>query len=130
MGAPRLALQTHAACAVNFMRLALLIGAAAVAVFILIETARKYRPVSYEEARAIVNRRCLECHSERPTNRAFPIAPRGVMFDRAVQMRQYAARIKATVVDRSMPLANMSGMTDEERWTLGRWVDMGAKLPE
>jgi uncharacterized membrane protein len=88
------------------------------------------RHVSYAEARAVVNRRCIECHSAQPTNRAFPIAPKGVMLDTAQQMRQYAGRIKArVVVERTMPLANMSGITDQERWVLGRWVETGAKVP-
>ncbi len=87
------------------------------------------REVSYAEARAIVNRRCLECHSGKPTNRAFPIAPRGVMFDTAGQMQQYARRIEASVtVEHSMPIANMTGMTEDERRILGRWVEAGAKI--
>lgn len=88
------------------------------------------RAVGYAEARTVVNRRCIECHSERPTNRAFPIAPQGVMLDTAPRMKQYAQRIEVrVVVERTMPLANMSGMTDEERWVLGRWVETGAKVP-
>ena len=88
------------------------------------------RPVSYAEARTVVNRRCIECHSERPTNRAFPIPPKGVMLDTALQMKQYARRIEASVaVERTMPLANMSGMTEQERRVLGRWVETGAKVP-
>ena len=87
-------------------------------------------PVSYAEARTVVNRRCIECHSSHPTNRAFPIAPRGVMLDTALQMKQYAPRIEARViVERTMPLANMTGMTEEERRVLGRWVETGAKVP-
>jgi uncharacterized membrane protein len=108
----------------------LLIGVVAVAGFTAYETARGQRPVGYAEARTVVNRRCIECHSAKPTNRAFPIAPRGVMLDTALQMKQYARRIEASVaVERTMPLANMSGMTDEERWVLGRWVETGAKIP-
>jgi uncharacterized membrane protein len=88
------------------------------------------RPVTYAEARAVVNRRCVECHSEKPTNRAFPIAPKGVKLDTAQQMQQYAQRIDATAaLERTMPIANMSGMTDEERRVLGRWVETGAKIP-
>jgi len=88
------------------------------------------RPVSYAEARAVVNRRCIECHSVKPSNRAFPIAPRGVELDTAQQMKQYAQRIEVTAaVERTMPLANISGMTEEERSALGRWVETGAKIP-
>ena len=93
-------------------------------------TAREQRPVGYAEARTVVDRRCVECHSGQPTNRAFPIAPKGVMLDTALQMKQYARRIEVRVaVERTMPLANMSGMTDEERRVLGRWVETGAKVP-
>ena len=88
------------------------------------------KPVSYAEARAVVDRRCVECHSAHPASRAFPIAPKGVMLDTAAQMKQWARRIQASVtVERTMPLANMSGMTDEERSLLGRWVDTGARIP-
>lgn len=94
------------------------------------KTGPAQRTVSYAEARTVVNRRCIECHSEHPTSRAFPIAPKGVMLDSALEMKQYAARIKATAaVERTMPLANMSNMTDEERWVLGRWVETGAQVP-
>ncbi|MGD0436494.1 MAG: hypothetical protein ABSB86_08510 [Bryobacteraceae bacterium] len=105
---------------------AVLIGLVAVAG----STSCQKRPVGYAEARTVVNRRCIECHSEKPTNRAFPIAPQGVMLDTALEMKQYARRIEASVaVERTMPLANMSGMTDQERWVLGRWVETGAKVP-
>ena len=94
------------------------------------EVARRYRPVGYAEARAVVNRRCVECHSDHPSSRAFPVAPKAVMLDTAGEMKQYAPRIEATVaVDRSMPLANLSGMTDDERRALARWVETGAKIP-
>ena len=99
-------------------------------VVIVGSTSCEKRPVGYAEARTVVNRRCVECHSEQPTNHAFPIAPKGVILDTAPQMKQYAPRIQARVaVERTMPLANMSGMTDEERWVLGRWVETGAKVP-
>ena len=108
----------------------LFIGVVVVIGFIAREIALRLRPVSYAEARAVVDRRCVDCHSEHPTNRAFPIAPQGVMLDTAPQMKQYAPRIEATVaVERTMPLANLSGMTDEERRILGRWVKTGAKIP-
>jgi uncharacterized membrane protein len=87
-------------------------------------------PVTYAEARAVVNRRCIECHSEKPANRAFPVAPQGVMLDTADEMKQYAGRIEVTVaVEHTMPIANMTGMTEEERGILGRWVEEGAKVP-
>jgi len=121
---------TNAALVVHVVRpLPLLTGLVAGLVAVIGSASCVKRPVSYAEARAVVNRRCIECHSERPTSRAFPVAPKALMFDTALQMQQYAVRIGATVEDRSMPLANMSGMTDEERRVLGRWVATGAKAP-
>ena len=108
---------------------ALLVGVAAVG-FTACEVLRGEPPVGYADARAVVDRRCRECHSEQPTNRAFPIAPQGVMLDTAEQMQQHAPRIEArVVVERTMPLANIAGITDEERRVLGRWVKNGAKVP-
>lgn len=87
--------------------------------------------VSYAEARAVVDRHCVSCHSERPTIPAFPIAPNGTTFDTADELRRHAAAIRLrTVVDRSMPLLNKTGMTETERATLGRWIDAGARVPE
>jgi uncharacterized membrane protein len=107
----------------------LLIAVVAVA-YTSCHTGQGKRPVGYGEARIVVNRRCIECHSEQPTNPAFPVAPRGIMLDTALQMKQYARRIEARVaVERTMPLANMSGINDEERWVLAQWVKMGAKIP-
>jgi uncharacterized membrane protein len=85
---------------------------------------------SYAQARAVVDRHCVSCHSAHPSVPAFPIAPDGFEFDTAEQMRQHAARIKArTVVDKTMPLLNKTGMTDAERAILGSWVDAGARTP-
>lgn len=78
----------------------------------------------------MVDRRCVPCHAERPTNRAFPIPPKGIVLETAEQMVRHAGRIRVrAVVERTMPLANMSGMTDSERDILGRWVDGGGKVP-
>ena len=79
------------------------------------------------DARALVDRHCVPCHSQRPTVAAFPIAPKGVMLDTAEQLKQYAERIRVrTLVDRTMPLLNKTGMTEEERALLGRWAESGA----
>jgi uncharacterized membrane protein len=93
-------------------------------------TGPKQPEVSYAEARAVVDRHCVSCHSERPTIPAFPIAPDGFIFDTAAQMRRHAERIKLrTAVDKTMPLLNKTGMTDEEREILRRWIAAGAKAP-
>jgi len=84
----------------------------------------------YDDARAVVDRHCVGCHSERPTVAAFPIAAGGLALDTAKLMQQHATRIKARVVElRTMPLLNKSDMRDDERALLGAWVDSGASGP-
>lgn len=85
------------------------------------------RPVSFAVVRGIVDLRCGSCHSATPTDDVFRTAPNAVTFDTPESIRTRAALIKQrSVVDRNMPLANKTGMTDEERILLGRWIDQGA----
>jgi uncharacterized membrane protein len=85
---------------------------------------------AFVEARAVVAQHCVPCHSDRTTIPAFPIAGGGVELDTVAQMQRYAERIKIRVVmQRNMPLLNVTGMTDAERALLGAWVDSGARGP-
>jgi uncharacterized membrane protein len=85
--------------------------------------------VFFAEAREIINRRCLSCHSAYPTDGAFTTAPLGVTFDTPEQIANRAERIRARAVEtRTMPLANQTGMTDRERDALARWIALGAPL--
>jgi uncharacterized membrane protein len=84
---------------------------------------------AFGAVRAILNARCLACHSAWPTDSMLTLAPPGVTFDTADQIAQWAARIRErAVVQKTMPLVNRTGMTDGEREVLGRWVDAGARL--
>jgi uncharacterized membrane protein len=87
------------------------------------------RAVPFAVARGIVELRCASCHSARPTDDVFRVAPNGVAFDTPAAIRERADAIKArTVVQKTMPLGNKTGMTDEERALLGRWIDEGARV--
>ena len=78
----------------------------------------------------MLTRRCTPCHAENPTERMFNgVAPSGIKFDTPAQMKMHAARIRQRAfVDRTMPFTNRTGMTDDERAILGRWVEEGATL--
>ncbi|MBI4510968.1 MAG: urate hydroxylase PuuD [Deltaproteobacteria bacterium] len=85
--------------------------------------------VSFSKVSWVISQRCVPCHSAVPTDKAFPVAPSGVMFDSPDQVRRMAARIKdRALINRTMPLSNRTGMTEEERALLGRWVDQGARI--
>ncbi|MBK6693132.1 MAG: urate hydroxylase PuuD [Myxococcales bacterium] len=86
-------------------------------------------PVTFGEARTVLQQRCVTCHSATPKDAVFTTAPNGVVFDAPEQIHLYADRIMArAVLAKTMPLANRTGMTDEERAILGRWVAQGARV--
>jgi uncharacterized membrane protein len=85
--------------------------------------------VPFGEARAVIDRRCLQCHSRFPTDSVFTAAPNGVMFDTPEDIQKRADRIRErAVTQQTMPLANNTGITPAEREVLRRWLDGGAKL--
>jgi len=84
-------------------------------------------PVGFAEVRRVIDRRCAACHSATPSDVSFGAAPGGVMFDTPEQILAYAARIRErAVVTRTMPPANKTNITDEERTMLRRWIGQGA----
>ena len=85
-------------------------------------------PVSFARAQGIVDERCVPCHSEHPTNPSFSAPPAGIKFDTAAEIASQAGLIdQQAVQSHAMPLGNATGMTDEERQVLGRWIAQGAK---
>lgn len=84
---------------------------------------------SFGSAHAVIKRRCTACHSSAPTDEVWRVAPANVMFDTPAQIKAMAARIRARAVDnKTMPLGNKTGMTDEERAVLGAWLERGARI--
>ena len=80
-------------------------------------------PIAFADVRHIIDRRCSVCHSERPTDPGFPVAPGGVMFDTPEQIVAHAARIRERAfVTRTMPFGNKTRITDAERAILGGWA--------
>jgi uncharacterized membrane protein len=56
-------------------------------------------------------------------------APKGVMFDTPEQIRRFAPQnLAQTVTTRTMPLGNITEITDAERSTLGAWIVAGSQL--
>lgn len=85
-------------------------------------------PVAFDTVRTIIENRCLQCHSQTPTHEAFREPPLGVAFDDPAQIATLAARINSVVVvTKTMPLGNMTGITDEEREQIGAWFYQGAR---
>jgi len=83
-------------------------------------------PVPFKRIDAIVEARCVPCHSVRPTK--VDSAPMGIVFDTPQQIAAQASLIEQVAVQtKVMPLGNQTGMTQAERDTLGAWINQGAK---
>ena len=82
--------------------------------------------VPFTRAQAIVQARCVPCHSAHPTK--VDVAPMGLVFDTPKQIHSQASLIEqVAVTTKVMPLGNETGMTQAERDTLGAWIQQGAK---
>ena len=78
--------------------------------------------VTFDDVRTVVQNRCMPCHSETPTHPAFTAAPSGVALDTDAQIVAEALRIhQQTVLNRSMPIGNLTGISEEERDIIDRW---------
>ncbi|GAA4328567.1 urate hydroxylase PuuD [Pigmentiphaga soli] len=70
-----------------------------------------------------VARRCVVCHNAQ-------LANKGVRLDTPGQLKAHAQMVyQQAVMQKTMPLNNATGMTEEERALLGRWFAAGAPLP-
>ncbi len=95
---------------------------------VVTQSVKDSTPVSFPEAQQVINDRCVSCHSAYPSDDVNTVAPNGIMFDTPEQIIKQADRIMVrTVVTRTMPQANKTGMTPEERDILRRWIEQGAK---
>jgi uncharacterized membrane protein len=84
-------------------------------------------PVS--EVYAIVQKRCIACHSSKPTDDVFKVAPNGVMYDTPEQIANLKDKImQRVVVTKTMPQNNKTGMTEEERHLISCWITQGGKI--
>ncbi len=113
----------------------LLLVAAVTVVAVAALTMRKEAPpptagaVSFGEIRHIVELRCVPCHSSNPTDKLFAVPPSGVLLETPGQIQSMVPRIlNRAVMTRTMPFANRTQMTDEERALIGKWIDAGAKI--
>jgi uncharacterized membrane protein len=83
---------------------------------------------SFTAVQAVIGKHCTACHAATPTHESFDEAPGGVRLDEPALIVQYAPRIlEQSVKSDVMPLGNETGMTDEERALIGKWIEEGAK---
>lgn len=85
--------------------------------------------ISFTQVRSVIDARCIVCHAARPSFEGFDVAPKNIRFDTPEEIRKHAQAIKKTAVDTdTMPLGNVTEITDEERALLGAWIRAGANI--
>ncbi len=79
--------------------------------------------VSDAQALAIAHKHCAMCHAVKPTHESFQQAPNNVTLQTIADLKKYAPLIYVQAVqNKAMPLGNQTGMTEDERNALGRWL--------
>ncbi len=75
---------------------------------------------------AIVAARCVPCHGAAPSQAGFATAPKGLVLDTPDALLTHVATIAPQVAAGTMPIGNLTGMTDSERSQLLDWIRHGA----
>jgi uncharacterized membrane protein len=82
--------------------------------------------VSFAQVQQVVQTRCIQCHAAKPT--LMPVPGKGILLDSKENIVQHAQLIyQQAVVQKAMPLGNMTNITDDERALLGKWFEQGAR---
>ena len=82
---------------------------------------------TWSEVHTIFQARCVSCHSAQPTQEGFLEPPLGMMMDTPEQVEAKKDTIhERAVVLKTMPIGNITQMTDEERSILDAWYKAGA----
>jgi uncharacterized membrane protein len=75
----------------------------------------------------IVEQRCVPCHATSPTQPGFSAAPNGVILEGIDQVLARLPQVQQQLAMRTMPLGNLTGMTEDERATVLMWIGHGAR---
>lgn len=85
--------------------------------------------ISFTEVNAIVQSRCVSCHSSQPTDDVIKAPPNGVTYDTPENIVKLKDKIMQRVVlTKTMPQNNKTNMTMEEREIIRCWIEQGASL--
>ena len=87
------------------------------------------KEISITEVQAIIEKRCVQCHSSNPTDDVYKVAPNGVKYDTPQDIYNKRDLImQRVVITKTMPQNNKTNITEEERNTIRCWIEQGASL--
>ncbi|MDB5992471.1 MAG: hypothetical protein JWQ10_3874 [Herbaspirillum sp.] len=81
--------------------------------------------IPFAKVQQIIGERCLQCHATHPT--LMPAPGKNIVLDTQPLVLQHAQQIyQQAVLQKTMPLGNLTHITDEERALIGTWFTEGA----
>ena len=87
------------------------------------------KKISINEVTTIINKRCIQCHSTKPTDDAISAPPNGVVYETPADIVKMKDKIMdRVVINKSMPQNNKTNITQEERDMLRCWIEQGAVI--
>jgi uncharacterized membrane protein len=82
--------------------------------------------VDIAQVQKVVEARCVQCHGATPS--MMPSPAKGIVLEGADALRGHAQLIyQQVVLQKAMPLGNVTGMTEDERALIKKWFEGGAK---
>ncbi|MFN8274936.1 MAG: urate hydroxylase PuuD [Flavobacteriaceae bacterium] len=85
--------------------------------------------VPFSEVNAIIQKRCVQCHSASPTDDTYKVAPNGVKYDTPEDiLKKKDLILQRVVITKTMPQNNKTNITEEERKLIRCWIEQGAHL--
>ena len=75
---------------------------------------------------AIVAQRCVPCHATQPTQAGFDAPPNGIVLESLSELRAHLPEVQKQLALHTMPLGNLTQMTDDERAAVLLWIEHGA----
>jgi uncharacterized membrane protein len=79
-------------------------------------------PDEQTRAQTIIEQRCAPCHAMSPTQAGFSAPPDGLVFQSLDQVRAHLPEIRQQLTMHTMPLGNLTHMTEDERAVLLTWI--------
>jgi len=87
------------------------------------------KEVSFASVNAIIQQRCVQCHSSMPTDDVYKAPPNGVKYDTPQEIvAKKDLILQRVVITKTMPQNNKTNMTPEEREILRCWIEQGAPI--
>lgn len=85
--------------------------------------------VSFTTVNNIIQARCVQCHSSKPTDDVYTAAPNGVKYDTPEDIvKKKDLIMQRVVITKTMPQNNKTNITPEERDLIRCWIEQGAAI--